>query len=285
MANSVSPSVRAVCRVYDADNELVLELIQQFFDVTANWSLVEAAERGHLELVKILDGDVSVALDFAAEAGNVDVVQWLHSNRTDRCTVDAMDMAAANGHLDMVQWLHDHREEGCSSDAMDLAATNGFLPVVKWLHHHRQEGCSHRAMDGAAANGHLEVVKWLHSHRDEGCSKDALLDACNAGQSDVAKWIMQFRSEGSVNAAINAAAQGSYHELVQWLVDHAFLRDTYTLHARNVSIVDSSLHYFAMPASCNVLAPMDLGCQFSQPHSTQRSLTGNVQEPTNSVWR
>jgi hypothetical protein len=43
-STSVSPSVRAACRSHDADNELVLELVQQFFDVTAGWSLAEAAE-------------------------------------------------------------------------------------------------------------------------------------------------------------------------------------------------------------------------------------------------
>ncbi|GMF16359.1 unnamed protein product [Phytophthora lilii] len=76
---SVSPAVRAVCRAHDVDNDLVLELVQQFFDVTAGWSLVDAAERGHLELVKQLaatasSNSVSDALDFAAEAG--DLGKW-----------------------------------------------------------------------------------------------------------------------------------------------------------------------------------------------------------------
>ncbi|KAE9025769.1 hypothetical protein PF011_g2893 [Phytophthora fragariae] len=129
---SVSPSVWAVCHAHDADNELVLSLVQQFYDVTASWSLADAADRGHLELVKLLSvtasaGAVSDALDFAAEAGDLPVVRWLHANRGGRCSVDAMDLAAANGHLDMVRWLHEHRAEGCTTDAMDLAAAHGFL--------------------------------------------------------------------------------------------------------------------------------------------------------------
>ena len=71
--------------------------------------------------------------------------------------------AAKYGHLDVVKWLHENRTEGCSVAAMDWAAKNGHLEVVKWLHVNRTEGCTEDAMDCAAENGHLEVVKFLQT--------------------------------------------------------------------------------------------------------------------------
>lgn len=66
------------------------------------------------------------------------------------CTRAAMNDAAANGHLNVVRWLHDNRTEGCTTAAMDLAAANGHLEVVQWLHDNRSEGCTTDAIDDAA---------------------------------------------------------------------------------------------------------------------------------------
>lgn len=44
-----------------------------------------------------------------------------------------MDEAAANGYLNVVQWLHANRTEGCTTKAIQYAARNGHLEVVRWL--------------------------------------------------------------------------------------------------------------------------------------------------------
>jgi len=77
---------------------------------------------------------------------------------------DALDLAARNGHLDVIKWLHANRTEGGTGWAMDLAALNGHLDVIKWLHAHRTEGCTKSAINWAAINGHLDVIKWLEEH-------------------------------------------------------------------------------------------------------------------------
>ena len=41
-----------------------------------------------------------------------------------------MNLAANSGHLEVVQWLHDNRSEGCTTDAMDRAAGKGHFEVV-----------------------------------------------------------------------------------------------------------------------------------------------------------
>jgi hypothetical protein len=71
------------------------------------------------------------AMDWAAETGHLDIVKWLHINRTEGCTFKAIVNAANNGHLDVVQWLHENRVEGRGSNAL-LA-----LSRAEWrLHHH-----------------------------------------------------------------------------------------------------------------------------------------------------
>ena len=52
----------------------------------------------------------------------------------------AMTGAAMNGHLEVVKWLHCNRTEGCSASAMNLAAMNGHLEVVQWLQDNQTKG-------------------------------------------------------------------------------------------------------------------------------------------------
>ena len=75
---------------------------------------------------------------WAASNGYLDVVKWLHENRTEGCTTHAMDLAADNGQLDVIKWLHENCTEGCTTN--------------EWLHQNRTEGCTTRAMDGAASS-------------------------------------------------------------------------------------------------------------------------------------
>ena len=70
--------------------------------------------------------------NWACEHGYLDVVKFLHENRTEGCTTDAMDSASENGHLDIVKFLHENRTEGCTTDAM----VTGHLNIVQWLREH-----------------------------------------------------------------------------------------------------------------------------------------------------
>jgi hypothetical protein len=129
------------------------------------------------------------AMDDAAFAGHLHVVQWLHENRWEGCSTDAMDKAASNNHLHVVQWLHIHRTEGCTKNAMDMAAKNGHLDMVKWLHKNRKEGATVRAMDFAVQSGHFDILVWLHHNRAEGCSTDAMESAARQGNVKIFQWL------------------------------------------------------------------------------------------------
>ena len=74
-----------------------------------------------------------------------------------------MNWAANNGHLDVVKWLHYNRSEGCTVAAMNWAANNNHLNVIKWLHENRTEGCTCNAMRWSD----IEIIQWLSENRIE----------------------------------------------------------------------------------------------------------------------
>ena len=75
-----------------------------------------------------------------------------------------MDDAASKGHLEVVKYLHLNRSEGCSTYAMDWAANEGHLEIVKYLHLNRSEGCNF-ALRVSSEKGYFEVVKYLVENR------------------------------------------------------------------------------------------------------------------------
>ncbi|CAM9652811.1 unnamed protein product, partial [Heterosigma akashiwo] len=50
-----------------------------------------------------------------------------------------MDDASRNGHLGMVEWLHANRDEGCTVWAMNSAVLAGQWAVAKWVAVNRPE--------------------------------------------------------------------------------------------------------------------------------------------------
>ena len=92
----------------------------------------------------------------------MEIVKWLHENRTESRTTDAMNYAAENGLLNVVKWLHKNRTEGCTTYAMNDAARCGHLDMVKWLHENRTECRTTDAMNYAARDEYLDVVRLLY---------------------------------------------------------------------------------------------------------------------------
>ena len=55
-------------------------------------------------------------MDKAAEEGNLQLLIQLHT-KGNKCTTCAMDDAARNGHLEIIKWLHENRTDGCTKSA------------------------------------------------------------------------------------------------------------------------------------------------------------------------
>ncbi|TYZ68363.1 hypothetical protein PybrP1_005391 [[Pythium] brassicae (nom. inval.)] len=198
-------------------------------------------------------------MDSAASGGHLEIVKFLHANRSESCTTVAMNGAAGDGHLEVVKRLHANRAEGCTQAAMDKAAKNGHLEIVKWLHENRTEGCSETTMDWAARNGHLDVVKWLHENRTEGCSTSAM-DETNS--LEILHWLHKNRSEGCTEVAMESAASGGEFENLLFLKQAGI--DLFTRAAASVAVSSHQFEIFQWmranypdPATFNSLTVMD----------------------------
>lgn len=110
-------------------------------------------------------------MDEAVELGHLDVVQWLHTHRSECYSGYAMDTAAAGGYLDIVKYLHENglveNDGDGDQDAVDAAASRGNLEMVRFFHEQRHSNCSSEGFDGAAFHCRLDVVTWIHDNNSD----------------------------------------------------------------------------------------------------------------------
>ncbi|EGG22821.1 hypothetical protein DFA_04951 [Cavenderia fasciculata] len=158
------------------------------------------------------------AMNFASTHGYLDVLQFLHENRTEGCLTLAMDEAAKNGHFEVVKFLHYNRTEGCTSYAIDLAKT---LEIVTFLHQNRTEGATARAMDNAAMNGALDILTFLHNHRTEGATTSAIDLASENGHLHCIKFLKENRSEGCTLDAMEVSIRNNHSlDITKYIYDN-----------------------------------------------------------------
>jgi len=70
-------------------------------------------------------------------------------------------LACLKGHLEVVQFLHENRTEGCIEDALILASVKGHLEVVKYVIENTFVRNIYSAMEEAGRNCQFEVLKLL----------------------------------------------------------------------------------------------------------------------------
>lgn len=75
-------------------------------------------------------------MDLAVKYDQLDVVKWLHENRSEGCTVSAMKNAViSGGNFDMLLFLHNNRSEDCSANAIcDADLCVKHMEMVQWLY-------------------------------------------------------------------------------------------------------------------------------------------------------
>ena len=118
------------------------------------WSFVlpKAVENGTCSLEKIVRRGILKYLVYYHEKG---YGEW-HSY--------IMDWAAENGHIEIVKWLHENRTEGCTKHAMNWAAYNGHVEIVKWLHENRNEAYIESALLISKRYNHTKIVEYLQQY-------------------------------------------------------------------------------------------------------------------------
>ncbi|EFA77113.1 hypothetical protein PPL_09866 [Heterostelium album PN500] len=168
-------------------------------------------------------------IDMAAENNRLDTIKWLTENKPDVsriCSVKAMDVAATKGYLELVQYLHFNRSEGCSKIAMDRAAKSNHLEIVKFLNENRSEGCSYKAVDRSAKHGHFQMVKFLCDNRLEGFTRKAMNYAASNGHYEMVVYLYQWGEDmcNPVTALMNSA-KGGHFEIFKFLFSKLTVED------------------------------------------------------------
>ncbi|KAE9218238.1 hypothetical protein PF004_g13917 [Phytophthora fragariae] len=193
-----------------------------------------AATRGDLAAFKWLvamfpECRVTVAVEEAAKAGQLHVLQWLlDKSRRRELTVfwgaKELFFAGKHGHLHVAQWLHEHTSPPPTHMffvTLEEAARNGDLDMVTWLCDvrgewspyaacERAEGCSAKAFVNATASGELEILKWLFANHRERLGRDRLRIYA-LGKFYILQWLKMEAGADEREAfmgEVNALAQG-----------------------------------------------------------------------------
>jgi len=130
------------------------------------------------------------ALETACLFADLEMVQFLVEEKHVTIPAKAMDYAAMAGKVHVVSYLHSLAAP-CSTDAMDFAAAYGHLDVVEFLHQTRTEGCTTLAVDSAAAHGHESIVRFLLKFRMEGGTTEALRHTLMLQNYELAKFLLE----------------------------------------------------------------------------------------------
>ncbi|RKO93013.1 hypothetical protein BDK51DRAFT_45349 [Blyttiomyces helicus] len=206
------------------------------------WILHEKAPR-NVFTKDAMDAAAPCSLEIAAAAGRLDIVQFLHTHRSEGCTAAAMDNAAAAGQLDTVQFLLTHRVEGRTAAAIDNPAAAGRRDIVQFLHNHRAEGCTTAALDvviktwaenasfwppwtwhrpekeARAAEDFKHVALFLQANRPEGCTTSSMDNAIKTGNIEIVRFLHENYRVGCSPEAIDRAC-GGWSQAVRAVQEH-----------------------------------------------------------------
>ncbi|KAL3665622.1 hypothetical protein V7S43_009656 [Phytophthora oleae] len=127
-------------------------------------------------------------MDYTASRGHLDVVKWLHANRSESCATAAMNEAAQSNNVAVMEWLDQNRMEGFTSGAMALVLINGQLEAFQWLLSRGAKLCVATEMKAAAAFGNFCIL-WVLYQKNCGSIetlKNALIRSCR--RLEFAEW-------------------------------------------------------------------------------------------------
>ncbi|KAL7750858.1 hypothetical protein RI367_003817 [Sorochytrium milnesiophthora] len=227
----------------------------------------DAARNGHFDTLRWFRAEwpdaqsFGRAMDAAAGAGQLQILQWLQQDPQHTCSAAAMDRAAQNGHLPVLEFLHAHCGGMCTRELIVRAARHGHLHILSWTFdtHHVERKCDapmdackrlhafasdhatlRRAMQCAAENGHLAVIQLISPHTRQLLCPQAMDTAAMNGHLAVVEWLHTHRTDGCTAQAMDGAAGQGHLHVVEWL--HAHRAERCTVHAMNNAAAGNHLN-------------------------------------------
>ncbi|EFA75844.1 hypothetical protein PPL_10899 [Heterostelium album PN500] len=171
--------VKQVVANYGLDDGQIFSTVKYLMENTkqdlSNTLIDDAAKKGLIEVVKYLIENTtattytSITMDAVAGHGDLEFLKQLH-NKHMNCTAKAMHMAE-NGHIEVVRFLHENRTEGCRVKELDIPAkTMDYFAKYKdssalqWLKDNSTLQCSHEAYLNAIHKANLPIIKWIREN-------------------------------------------------------------------------------------------------------------------------
>lgn len=160
-------------------------------------------------------------LSAAAEAGNLDMVQWVHANGL-RPNPHAVAMACRGGNDRMLTWMLDHADAPVDEYASFWAALNGHLRCLEalWLHSHPMDD---RCCYAAAGAGHLECLQWLRKGQKGHWDHQTCNHAAGGNQVECLRWALE-NGAACLHEASRAAVARGHVDCAQVLVEFGRFR-------------------------------------------------------------
>mmetsp|Transcript_7143 Transcript_7143/g.16224 ORF Transcript_7143/g.16224 Transcript_7143/m.16224 type:complete len:334 (+) Transcript_7143:98-1099(+) len=217
-------------------------------DYLGKTALMEAAERGFMDVVKCLSGkganlntttkQCGTALSLAARRGSAEMVKWMlaegaHPETPGVEAVTALMEAASEGHLVCVKLLLTKEAEPDKVDyqkrtALMKASRRGHVDVVTMLlakgaDRHKEDSEGTTALDQANRHEHLDVVAELLDEEENAGGWEELKQACQKGSlADVKRFMGRGddpnRADGFGNIPLVVASIQGHCEIVETLL-------------------------------------------------------------------
>lgn len=207
----------------------------------------QVAKKGDLEFMKWALGHADVysfqytvdTVRDAAEAGHLQVLQWLRASNLVVSFEKALEAAATGGHVPIVTWLLEEYPAHSFEPPSIRAACNGHIEVVQWMvEQYPWKSPEDRstwiteAFSGAVSNGHWTVIRYLFkqkplTHAPFSCVGSVV----HSGDLELVQWL-HVRGVVFTGDPIGCAALDGNIPMIEWLhensvmgaysLDHAF---------------------------------------------------------------
>ncbi|KXZ54167.1 hypothetical protein GPECTOR_5g264 [Gonium pectorale] len=147
----------------------VAELLLQNELMYPDYVAVLAAREGWLEVLKLLQRrgcpiDAASIGEFAVRNGYLPVLAWA-VEELDAPVQYLANTAAEAGHVEVLQWLWDHDAEFDADEVALNAALTGNLPVLQWAVEELDASMEDPVLIRTARrSGSLELLAWLREH-------------------------------------------------------------------------------------------------------------------------
>ncbi|KAG9401652.1 hypothetical protein AC1031_009507 [Aphanomyces cochlioides] len=154
-------------------------------------------------------------MDSAAAHGNLEMVVFLHENRSEGCSYLAVTAAIEGGHLTVLVFLVDHCIHLFSQpmDVMEIfkaAGASGRMGIVKLICQTFPDDSTTSMAEAAAIHGHVHVLEWLHQHRGELGDFSWWERIIKAGHVNVLKWLVQVHRSSTTDYVAVKSSRDNY---------------------------------------------------------------------------